>query len=311
MSRLVHTGSVIVDIVLGVDAVPGPGGDTLARSGVLVAGGGLNTMIAARRDGMDVLFAGYSGTGPFGSIVRAALDASGVTVLHPPVPDEDSGYCVALVDARAERTLVTHLGAEGRIGLAEHLAIPLAPGDYVYVSGYSLATECNATALAHWLPAVPRDVTVLVDPSPLVGQLSEDRLAPLLDRADILTCNAREAAILARTSNLDEAMRRLCARLRPGSVAIIRDGGWGCRLAQAGPDGVPLDSVLVPTFQVKAIDTNGAGDAHAGVLLSGLSQGLAVRDAVRRANAAAAIAVTRPGPTSAPVADETDALLGV
>lgn len=311
MTRLIHTGGVVVDVVLTVDAVPHPGGDTLARSSTLVAGGGLNTIVAAQRDGMDVLFAGLHGTGPFGDIVAAALAESGVEVLYPRLSDEDSGYVVVLVDARAERTFVTHLGAEGRFGYPELAGVPVASGDYVHVSGYSLATDVNARGLARWLPELPERVTVLVDPSPLVGELPAALFAPLLARADILSCNAREAAVLAGTADPREAVRRLCGRLRPGTVVVVREGGTGCLVATAGPRGEPLDEIRVPSFGVKAIDTNGAGDAHAGVLLSGLSRGLPIARAVRRANAAAGIAVTRPGPTSAPTGHETDALLGV
>jgi sugar/nucleoside kinase (ribokinase family) len=60
---------------------------------------------------------------------------------------------------------------------------------------------------------------------------------------------------------------------------------------------------------VTAIDTNGAGDAHAGVLLAGLASGLSASQAALRANAAAAIAVTRWGPATAPTAAEVDALV--
>lgn len=308
--RLVHTGSVIVDLVMRVGAVPAPGGDTLASSSDLVAGGGLNTIVAARRDGMEVLFAGLHGTGPFGDVVAHGLAASGARVLHRRVVGEDSGYCVVLVDDRAERTFVTHLGAEARAGYAELAAIPLAAGDYVYVSGYSLATDVNARALARWLPELPPDVTVLVDPSPLVSELPRELFDPLLARADILTCNAREAAVLAEGAAPHHTTSRLCSLVRPGAAVLVREGVAGCRVATAGPRGRDGEEVTVPSFRVKALDTNGAGDAHAGVLLSGLARGLTLVRAVRRANAAAAIAVTRPGPTSAPLQEETDALLG-
>jgi sugar/nucleoside kinase (ribokinase family) len=69
-SRLVVTGNVIVDLVLTVDRLPDPGADTLASSSQITAGGAYNVMIAARRAGMDVVFAGRYGTGPMGDIVR-------------------------------------------------------------------------------------------------------------------------------------------------------------------------------------------------------------------------------------------------
>ena len=57
------------------------------------------------------------------------------------------------------------------------------------------------------------------------------------------------------------------------------------------------------------VDTNGAGDAHNGVFLAGLATGLAPRDAARRANAAAAIAIESFGPAQAPTRERLDAWL--
>jgi sugar/nucleoside kinase (ribokinase family) len=67
--------------------------------------------------------------------------------------------------------------------------------------------------------------------------------------------------------------------------------------------------VHVPAPSVVAVDTTGAGDAHAGVFLAALADGLSPADAARRANAAAALAVTRPGPATAPTRAELDAWL--
>ena len=60
---------------------------------------------------------------------------------------------------------------------------------------------------------------------------------------------------------------------------------------------------------VPPVDTNGAGDAHIGVFLASLAAGLPEPTAAARANAAAAIAVTRHGPATCPQASELDAFL--
>ncbi len=69
-----------------------------------------------------------------------------------------------------------------------------------------------------------------------------------------------------------------------------------------------MRGVPVPGFAVDAVDLNGAGDVHTGVFLAGLAARLSPVDAARRANAAAAIAVTRHGP-AVPSRVEVDALL--
>ena len=105
-----------------------------------------------------------------------------------------------------------------------------------------------------------------------------------------------------------EAVRRLAAR--PGHESgsamgvIVRLGADGCLVLVLG--GEP---VHVPGFAVDALDSNGAGDAHIGAFLAALATGQHPVDAALRANACAAIAVTRLGPATAPTRAEVDALL--
>ena len=303
MSRLVSVGNVIVDIVMRIGALPEPGGDVIADGSEITAGGGLNTMVAARCDGMDVVFAGQYGTGPFGDVVRQALEESGVTVVQPGLPDADSGYCVALVDATTERTFVTSVGAEGHLTRADLDRVELLDDDIVFVSGYGLAHAVNGAAIADWLGTVPSSVRVVFDPSPLVDTLPAAVLAAVSARSDVVSANSREARLLSPTSaTLAEATAAIAAAAR--GTALVRDGADGCWVVESGSE-----PVLVPGFPVAAVDTNGAGDAHDGVLAAALGRGASLQDAVRRANAAAALAVTRPGPATAPTADETDVLL--
>ena len=58
-------------------------------------------------------------------------------------------------------------------------------------------------------------------------------------------------------------------------------------------------ALRVPSIKVDPVDTTGAGDTFAGYFAAGLDQGLSVEDALRRANAAAALKVTRPGTADA------------
>lgn len=305
MPRLVSVGNVIVDIVMRVGALPEPGGDVIASSSEITAGGGLNTMVAARRDGIEVVFAGQYGTGPFGDVVRRALADADVEVLQDGIDDVDSGYCVALVDASTERTFVTTVGAEGRLGPQELARIALRDDDTLFVSGYGLAHPLNGAAIAAWIGTVPSAVRVVFDPSPLVGTLDPAVVRPVTARADVVSTNAREARLMSPTStDLRQAVAAVAAGAR--GTALVRDGGAGCWVADRSlPDG----PVLVPGFAVAAVDTNGAGDAHGGVLVAALSRGEPLLDAVRRANAAAAIAVSRLGPATGPTRAETDRFL--
>lgn len=94
--RLIHVGTVVVDLVAAVPALPVRGGDVLAEHMGATPGGGFNVMVAAARLGLPVTYAGPHGTGPFGDLARAALAAAGITVLQR-ARAVDTGLVITLV----------------------------------------------------------------------------------------------------------------------------------------------------------------------------------------------------------------------
>lgn len=303
MSRLLHTGQVIVDLVMALDTLPATGGDVLAQSASFEAGGGFNVMAAARRNGLPVVYLGRHGNGRFGDLARAAMQAEGVEMAQTASTDKDTGLCVSLTEATTERTFISHIGAEGDLS-ADDLArmVPQA-GDYVYVSGYSLLLEGKAQALLDWLLALPRAITVVFDPGPLVKAPDSALMMALLPRIDIWTSNGPEALAFTGAGTLADALVDLNRHLPADALLVVRDGPNGCWVGRNG------QAEHVPGFKVKAVDSNGAGDAHAGVFIAGLARGLKPAEAARRANAAAALAVTRWGPATSPGTAEVDTLL--
>jgi sugar/nucleoside kinase (ribokinase family) len=317
LTRLVFAGEALVDLLMWVPALPERGGDMLAGSSSVQVGGGFNVMAAAARQGLPVVYAGGHGTGPWGDKVRAALAAEGIAVLRPPDPDADTGFDVALVEDGGERTFVTSLGAETLRAPGAWDAVPVRVGDAVYVSGYGLVAPDSGAILGAWAATLPTGVLLFVDPGPLIADIPAAVLGPVLSRCDWWSANQREAALLTGASGPAEAARLLIARTGRAGV-IVRTGRSGCILAlraavpgaAAAPGaaaGVSLS--LIPAPAVVAVDTTGAGDAHAGVFLAGLAAALPPAAAASRANAAAALAVTRAGPAVSPSRAELDAFL--
>ncbi len=303
IQRLLYLGNVVVDIVLDVPALPDRGGDVLARGSQLAPGGGFNVMAAAARQGLPVAYAGAHGRGPFADLARAALAAEGIEVLQPAKPDTDTGFVVAMVDDTAERTFVTSRGAEATLTAADLAAVTARPGDAAGLSGYGLVHPSNRGALLGWLARLPEAATVVFDPGPLVTSIPPGALDQVLDRADWLTCNAREARLLTGEASPAAALRALADRAaghgRPGAGVLIRTGSDGCLLAFSA-----TKTVAVPGFPVTELDSNGAGDTHTGAFIAALAAGADAAQAARCANAAAAISVTRRGPATAPTAAE-------
>ena len=301
MSRLLHTGQVIVDLVMGLDTLPASGGDVLANSASFQVGGGFNVMAAARRNGLPVVYLGRHGDGRFGELARAAMQAEGVEMALAASAGKDTGLCVSLTEASTERTFISHLGAEGELSADDLAQIVPRVDDYVYVSGYSLLLEGKAQPLLDWLLALPREIVVVFDPGPLVKAPDSALMRALLPRIDIWTSNGPEALAFTGAADMSQALPMLNQHLQ--ALLVVRDGPNGCWVGRG------VETEHVPGFKVQAVDSNGAGDAHAGVFIAGLAQGLKPVEAARRANAAAALAVTRWGPATSPGVTEVDALL--
>ena len=303
--RLVSVGNVIVDVTLRIPALPERGGDVLARDTGSTPGGAFNTLVAAVRQGVASAYGGGHGTGPFGDRVRSALEAEGIEVLLDASTEADTGDDIALIDDEGERTFVTVFGAEASLSSPDLASIRLGGNDasghdLVHVSGYGLLASTNAGVLAPWIAAIAPVHTVLLDPGPLGPDIPAAVLTTVAVRADWFSCNLREALLLSGAADARDAAIALRKTWR---AVIIRLGPKGCLVTVDG------DVVHVPGFAVEAIDTNGAGDAHTGAFLAGLAAGEAPTAAALRANACAALAVTRRGPATAPTAAEVQQLL--
>ncbi len=305
MTRLVHAGSAVVDYVYRIDTLPELGTEKTATSYARIAGGGFNMMVAASRAGMPVVFAGRHGSGPDGDFLRAAFAAEGIETLIPPAEEKDSGNCVVLVSADAERTFVSCPGAEGMLSAADFAPVALEAGDWVFTSGYTLSYPGSRDALADWIEALPAQIPLVFDPTPVVSEIPKDILGRVLARTTWLSCNEAEAGIIAGTADLATNADRLIAELCPlADGLVIRSGAAGAYVRLR--DG---RSETIPGFKVTAVDTNGAGDTHIGAFVAALSRGEKAFEAARYANAAAAISVTRPGGSSAPTDTEIRAFL--
>ena len=309
MSRVIHTGQALVDVVVEVPDLPARGQNVMAASATDYAGGAVTVLVAAARFGADCVHAGAHGTGPHGDLIRAALEAEGIVASAPAVMGLDTGICVVMVEPSAERTFVTTLGAERRISVESLATSDPRDGDLVCVTGFSLALASTRDPLLAWLPTLDPGVVVVLDPGAAFATLPEDVRAAMLEVTDVWSSNAEEAEDLLREvgeeppTDLAALTTAIAPHLRGDAVAIVRDGPEGCAVHVGG------ETTDVPGFPQKPLDTNGAGDTHTGALLAEVAAGTPWVEGCRRANAAAAIKVTRRGPESAPTAAEVDEFL--
>jgi ribokinase len=199
---------------------------------------------------------------------------------------------------------------ENSIGVAAGANARLTPADIDAASDLIASADLLVMQLETPLPTVTRaaavaaqaDVPVILDPAP--AQPLNERL---LQSVSVLTPNESEAELLtgipvrdAKTASA--AARSLC---RQGvGVVLVTLGSGGTR--------VESDSFeeIVEPFEVDAVDTTAAGDVFTGAFAVAFAEGYPMLDAVRFANAAAAISVTKLGAQpSAPTREAIEGLL--
>lgn len=342
---VISLGQIIVDLTMRVDAVPRPGGDVFADDCEARVGAGYNMLHAVRRMGVAARHGGVLGTGRRAELIEGTLRRDGIAHVGARSRDEDNGFCIAMTDAAAERTFVSVRGAEAHAPADAFDGIEPADDDVVYVSGYTLAHPTARALLAFLRRTAGHRFAAVFDASPMIARADGRMLRALLDYRPIWTCNEREAGLLAARLGVETTGTGSSAAASAPHGAAAGGGSGDAASVEARADatasvasdvaaapyraladalGAPLvvrvgaggawvcdggTCTHVPGFPVEPVDTNGAGDCHTGVLCACLARGEGLADAVRTANAAAAIAVTRRGPATCPTREEIDCLL--
>ena len=303
---ILHLGQVVVDLSMDIDHLPERGGDIFARRSAIKVGGGYNVIRAARQMGAPIAYMGAIGTGPMADMVRVALAALQVPAQGSVLEDCDTGYSVAMIEPSGERTFVSARGAETRVPEGTYESMNLVPGDVIYLSGYSFCHKDNTRSLVGFAEKHQDEgFPVLFDVGPMVANIDLDVFGAVNGLHPIWSLNEREGPILAQrlecrpeTGNATEpesVCRSLSLKL--DSPVVLRAGArgaWDCQPKNA------MQIKYIPTPQVRAIDTNGAGDAHSGVLCAGIFQGLPIEESLILANCAGALSTTQPGPATCP-----------
>lgn len=286
-------GSAIADFVFRMPRLPRPGETVLGEAGAALPGGkGLNQAIAAARDGGAVRFFGCVGADANGALLRETARAAGVDVAGLREVAEPTGLACVCVDAEGHNQIAVSIGANRRASAAQVEAVP--PSATLLLQMEVPPAE-NAALLARGRAAGAR---LLLNLAPAAAMPPE-----ALRALDLLILNESEAAWLGGQLGQAGDAGSLHAALGIG-VAVTEGERGVTAVTSAG-------RLHLPAHRVEVVDTVGAGDAWCGVLAAALDRGLPLEAAMRRANAAGALACTQQGAAPAmPRAAAIDALLG-
>jgi ribokinase len=272
-------GSINVDVILQVAALPRAGETVLADSATRLPGGkGANQAVAATRMGASTALIGAVGADEAGAWMRDGLERFGVDlsalVVAAGVP---TGAAYIAVDATAENQIVVAPGANRALTPDR---LPAAGAGGVLLAQLEIPIATVAAALAPGRLRLLNAAPALPDAVRLFGQV------------DVLIVNQHELAFYLGVDAIGDARAALAARAlitRDDQVVIVTLGADGA-LA------VWRDRAFhAPPVPVTPVDTVGAGDCFCGALAALLDEGWTIDAALPLANAAAALCTQSPG----------------
>lgn len=300
--RVAVVGSFVTDLVIRAPRRPRPGETLIGHSlDIFLGGKGFNQAVAAARLGAEVTMIGRVGNDAFGDRFLEALNREGIHadyVIRD--PQQGTGVASPLVEDSGENSIVQVPRANAALSPAdiERAASALAQCAVLLAQ---LEVPPAASLRAAQI-ATAAGARFILNPAP-----ARQDAADLIRLADVLVPNEVEAIGLVGVtphSGADpaEAARRLRAQGVP--VVIVTLGERGALLVtEAGEQ-------VFPAYSVNVVDTTAAGDAFCGALAVALAEGRDLAGAVRFANAAGALAVTRLGAEpSLPRREEVERLL--
>lgn len=277
MGHISVIGSCNMDLTVEADRRPQAGETVMGKRLVVSPGGkGANQAVVAARLGEEVYMIGCVGDDPYGSFMLKALKDSHVKTDYVSVLEGVNTGTAHIILAEGDNSIIVIKGANEKVTRD------------VVDKAFDVIRTSDLVMLQHEIPmdtigyiidrCYEEKVPVMLNPAPYMD-IPED----WIEKVTYITPNEHEAALMFKGMDRDEILKS-----HAGKVIMT-----------VGKDGVLYgekeEVVHVPGFSVSVVDTTGAGDTFNGAFAAGRCEGLSVKEAIRFANAAAALSVGKLG----------------
>ena len=295
-SEIVVIGSANIDFIMKMDRLPRVGESiTNATFSQALGGKGANQAVAAACSskgagveapaGGHVSFVASIGNDQYGADMLSSWAESGLDTDHVSRVDGHTGSALIMIGEGGTNYISAAPAANDQLlpERVDSLQSILSAARYILIQ-FEIPETTTERILRM---AVEVDVPVVWNIAPMRA-LRPD----LIGMAGIVVVNETEAEVITGLTVSDGASAEAAAR-------AIRDLGTTSVIVTLGEAGSvvvsPAGVAVVPAFEVKAVDTTAAGDTYCGCLVTALSEGRELPDAVRFASAGAALSVGRLG----------------
>lgn len=270
----------MIDDINHAEAVQKPGGSAA------------NTVYAVSQFGGKAFYSCKVANDRFGNLYLEDMKEAGIDTNFDRQQQQQgvTGKCLVMITGDADRTLNTYLGITSKLSTEEVDEYAIGDSEYVYLEGYLVASDTGLEAMKKAKSiAENHDVkTALTLSDPAIVEAFKGRFEDVIGAAvDLLFCNEDEAKKFTGTDDLMEARKAL---KREAKRFVITQGSNGAMIF----DGDTF--IDIEPYDVKAIDTNGAGDMFAGAFLYGITNGMGFAASGKLASLACSKVVSQFGP---------------
>jgi ribokinase len=287
--RIFNFGSLNFDHIYRVNHLVQPGETISSEDYCLNMGGkGFNQSVAAAKAGCEVWHIGK--IGPDGKQFKTFLQSLDVNTDYISESKFQTGHTVIQVDRKGQNSIILYNGANFDVDPA-----------FIDCAGQNLHSEdivLLQNEISHnayiMESAHRRGVRIAFNPSPI----TEGIFRLPLQYVKWFLINEIEGAELTGESEPENIADQLLQKF-PSSSVILTLGRKGVLYKDAERE------IKHGVYQVKRVDTTGAGDTFTGYFIAGIAQNLPLAEIIRRASIASSITVSRRGTSSSiPTLDE-------
>ena len=302
MSVIAIVGSLNMDLVIRAPRQPLLGETLMGHSfGTTGGGKGSNQALACARLGAESHMVGCVGDDDFGARLRTTLVDGKVNCDYLDVSKESrTGVAFITVTDEGDNTIVLASGANA---LVDANTIERASDVFKKADSVMFQLEIPIPAVEAGLTMARKSgCRTALTPAP-ASALPES----IWQMIDYVVLNETELAFYASNSKLsgDDSVKAAARLLNLGTKGIVVTCG-----AKGGIVVTKEKTFSYAPFKVEAVDSTGAGDSFCAAMITGLSEGMLIEQAVQFASAAGALACTRFGAhPSLPWRHEVEALL--
>ena len=276
---VVGMGLNAVDWVVQVPRFPERNSKTRIETFRKLAGGQVATAMAlCGRYGLKTRYIGRVGDDEIGRFSLSSLQVEPMDIsLVEVIPGAASQYAIILVDPEGQRTILWDRDPALTYRPDDLEPDWISAGRILHLDGHD---EEASICCAEWATRAGMKTCLDIDKV-------QSRTGELLALIDFALPSEHFARQFTGALEWREALRGVAAAVR-GFTAMTRDSE-GCALLWKG------EIHEVPSFEVEAVDSTGAGDVFHGAFIYALLKEFSVWDCLRFANAAGALSCTRAG----------------